>query len=273
MSEKSNPNPDPQTCKYQNEGCSFPVMIDPAWYKDYFSAPYGEIYSEYLLPDDMTRSEAAFARKALKLKASHRILDCPCGFGRHLAELAPKYPRLTGLDLDADNLSRAAARSARIPLVRADMRSLPFGNASFDIILNLFNSFGYFSRKEDRKLLGEFARVLAAGGRLLIDAANPRPLAELVKEYPRTQQQVGELVVSEEWSYDTRRRILMNNTQFDLAGKVSKRSYALQLYTAKEYAKMLSGAGFAMESVYGDFDGQEYDEGESPRLIVIGKRN
>ena len=51
-------------------------------------------------------------------------------------------------------------------LVRGDYRELPFEDASFDTVFNLFSSLGYLERDKDVGVLREFRRVLRPGGAL-----------------------------------------------------------------------------------------------------------
>lgn len=243
------------------------------WYRAYFSEPYGQIYADYLLPPDMSRDEAELVRNALQLSESDAILDCPCGFGRHMTEFLPRFRGITGLDLDRDCLRRAALNLPRARLVRGDMRSLPFPDASFDAIANLFNSFGYFSMEENRQVVGEFARVLKPGGQVLFDLANPEPLRELVEEYPQTQQQVLDLTLTEEWKYTPETRILENRSRIRLGSKTLKRSYSIRLYTLDELRELLSGNGLVIAQTYGETSRKPYDEQESTRLIVVARKS
>jgi ubiquinone/menaquinone biosynthesis C-methylase UbiE len=243
-----------------------------AWYREYFSEPYGEVYAEYLLPPDVDREEARFARKVLGLRAGERVLDCPCGYGRHLEQLRREFPNIVGLDLSRDCLLRAAEWIPNARLLRGDVRMLPFRDGAFDAVLNIFNSFGYFGEDENQNVLAEFARVLRSGGRVLIDVANPEPLVDLITEHPRTQQQVHDLLLTEDWSYDADTQVLHNQTRIELGGEVTERFYDLRLYSLSEMQDLLAGAGMQYEAVYGDFDGENYEPTESVRLIVVGKK-
>ena len=243
-----------------------------AWYHSYFSEPYGEIYAEYLLPPVVDQEEARFAREALHLKPPARLLDCPCGYGRHLDQLRREFPDIVGLDLNRDCLRRAAEWIPGISLVRGDIRALPFPEAAFDAVLNLFNSFGYFDHEENLRVLTEFARVLKPGGRALIDIANPKPLLDIIAEHPRTQQQVHDLLLTEDWDFEPETGVLHNRSRIELAGQVTERSYDLRLYALEEMRDLLQEARMTFETVYGDFNGEAYDAEESSRLIVVGRR-
>jgi len=125
-------------------------MMPPSrreWTTNYFRTLYGRLYRDYLLPRSQTRREVEFAKSVLELRKK-RVLDLACGFGRH-ARLLSKSNWVWAIDQNHDYLRMAreglSYRSMqRLALVRGDMRHLPFGDAQFDAVLLLFNSFGYF---------------------------------------------------------------------------------------------------------------------------------
>jgi SAM-dependent methyltransferase len=87
------------------------------------------------------------------LEAGARVLDAPCGFGRHSIELGCLGYQVTGGDFRETELERAgkAAREAglSLTLVCQDIRDMEFP-PEFDLGVNLFSSIGYFSDDEDR---------------------------------------------------------------------------------------------------------------------------
>src|SRR3954468_22047935 len=100
----------------------------------------------------------------MELPSGSRILDVPCGQGRHAHLLAEAGFDVDGLDYSADLLRRAKDRgTGRTPrYTPAAMRSLPAKwSRKSDAVLNLFTSFGFFTEPgDDARVLAEFARVL-----------------------------------------------------------------------------------------------------------------
>jgi SAM-dependent methyltransferase len=249
-----------------------PMAVERDWYRTYFREPYGEIYADYLLSPHVTGEEADFARKALGFGRGDRVLDCPCGYGRHMEWYWPGLPDIVGMDLEEDCLRRGVEALPGGRFVRGDMRALPFRTGGFDAALNLFNSFGYFSREENLAVAREFARVLRPGGGLMIDVANPAPLIDVVEEQPRTQQSIGELLVSEDWHFDAETSVLANRTRFELSAERTERSYEVILYDREGLSDLLTGVGLRVERVYGEFTGEEFDPRESTRIIVVARK-
>ncbi len=244
----------------------------PPWFENYFTEPYGTAYSEYLLNPDVAVYEAQAALDLLEQEPGARILDCPCGYGRHMDILRPLFPDIVGLDLDRDNLLRALRNAPEALVARGDMRRLPFNNNTFDAVLHLFNSFGYFDDEENERLLAEFARVMKLQGGICIDIANPQPLIDLIREKSRTQVAVHDLVLTEDWDYDEKTRRIHNESLFEVGERRELRCYDLRLYEIEELEAMIQNVGLKPCRVLGDFDGEEFAKEESSRIIMEARK-
>ena len=122
--------------------------IDSTWYRQHFNEDYRTLYAAR--DDAEAEAQVGFALQQLEIQAEDRVLDLCCGHGRHLEALAKRNIRATGVDLSLPLLKEALARGSG-PLLRADMRKLPFagGAEGFSVLLNFFTSFGYFQEEKD----------------------------------------------------------------------------------------------------------------------------
>src|ERR1700750_1712502 len=121
-------------------------MSSANWWADYFDAQYLLEY-EPLFDLERDRHEVARIMDVLGLPSGARILDVPCGQGRHAHLLAEAGFDVDGLDYSEDLLAKARARGTgpRLRYKRGDMRKLPpRWSERFDVVLNLFTSFGFF---------------------------------------------------------------------------------------------------------------------------------
>jgi SAM-dependent methyltransferase len=107
---------------------------------------------------------------AFDVRGCKRILDAACGNGRYsrfLLRHADPDAVLTSFDLSPRMLLRARARlkSERVSQAVADLTRLPYADASFDAIVC-----GWVLEHlpDPRPGLGELARVLQPGGKLLL---------------------------------------------------------------------------------------------------------
>ena len=101
------------------------------------------------------------------------VVDLASGSGPVARELARPGRTVVGLDLSAEELRLAARRGAG-PLVRADARTLPFRDASVDVVTS---ALGLVVVQPLASVLAEVARVLRPGGVLAAIAPALRPLA------------------------------------------------------------------------------------------------
>jgi SAM-dependent methyltransferase len=228
------------------------------WYVDFFDGDYLRIFSP-VLPPERTAAEVNAVVERLGLAPGARLLDLCCGQGRHAVPLAQLGYQLTGLDLSRPLLDRAAAAAAgqgrRVGLVEADMRRLPFADASFDAVLNLFNAFGYLEDDaQDELVLAEVARVLRPGGRFLQELANREALVRGWHDSDVTRTGDG-LVVLQERTLNLRSgRERVRYTLLD-GGRQTTREHAIRLYALTELEAMLGRAGLELLAVHGDLDG------------------
>lgn len=237
------------------------------WFRDWFGEEYLALYPH--------RDETE-AREAVDLycevaspMASSRVLDLACGAGRHLRELRAAGLDATGLDLSMALLRSGRGAATGDPLVRGDMREIPFAAAAFGGLTSFFTSFGYFADPvDDQRVLLEMARVLAPGGAFMLDFLNQaRVRRELVPE--DTRELNGERVVQVRSISDG---VVVKKIRIEPAGGGEVRAFEerVRLYSCEELVALLSAVGLVCEHRFGDYRGAEF-ESHSPRLILAGR--
>ncbi len=103
-----------------------------------------------------------------------------------LPSLVARAGRMVAVDVEEAVVGAAKRRLPDVEVVVADVRRLPFADATFDTILSN-STLDHFATTADIRLaLGELGRVLRPGGRLLVTLDNPaNPLVALSKLLPR----------------------------------------------------------------------------------------
>ncbi len=245
-----------------------PRHIPDDWYKEGFGALYPVVYAHRTV--EAAAPEAAFAAAQLGLTAEDRLLDLCCGTGRHLVHLARRTSHVAGLDYSPDLLCLARrALGAGIPLLRADMRRIPFTGA-FDCITSFFTSFAYFPKREENLgVVRETARALRLGGRFFIDYLNPGfVVANLA---PESNREVGEYHVRERrWIAGERVNKL---TEVRRGGDaVARWTESVALYDEAAFVALLKEGGLRPDHLFGDYDGSPVDVSR-PRMIAVGRRD
>lgn len=209
----------------------------------------------------------------LKLKRGARILDLCCGVGRHALEFARRGYVVTGVDLTAMYIREARKRAKReglaIDFLRQDMRRFRRTN-TFDVVINLFTSFGYFpTQRDDMRVAEHMHTALKKGGSFVIELMGKEVLARIYR--PRDWYELEGTIIMEErtpskdWStLENRWIILKGNRRKEFRFKI-------RFYSAAELCTLLKHAGFRKTEVYGDLAGVPYDS-KASRLIVVARK-
>ncbi len=97
------------------------------------------------------------------LPAGASLLDLGCGGGQDAGDLARRGYQVVGVDRTSALLSTGRRRYRSLPLVRADLRSLPFQAMSFDGLWAAA-SLMHFPKPEARRILADLCRLIRPGG-------------------------------------------------------------------------------------------------------------
>jgi SAM-dependent methyltransferase len=244
------------------------VEPDSEWWRSWFGPGYLALYDEYL--GERTPVEIDQLQALLRLRPPQRILDLPCGQGRHAIELARRGYDVTGVDLSPFLLKiaeeRARADGVRVRWLSGDMRQ-PIAGERFDVVLNLFTSLGYFADEgDDRKVVGAAATMLVPGGRFVLEVINGERVMAHFEE--REWFTVGQAAVVERRSLDRSTRRMVVERTVTTPNETDVSLHAIRLYVGRDVDAMLRGAGFALVDLYGDWSGEPLTP-ESLRVLAV----
>jgi SAM-dependent methyltransferase len=243
------------------------------WWTSFFSDFFGELQLD-AKSEEQTRAEVDALERELSLAAPQRILDVPCGAGRHSIELARRGHRVTGIDFNPAVVDRArtlaAAAGLAVDFRQGDMRELDF-DAAFDRAICHWGSFGYFSDDVNADYLRRVARALAPGGRFFLDALVAESL------YPKFRTRDWTHLGEGGWDG------LLEERRFDCAtgrvestwtliggGRDKSHAVSVRIYTYRELVGMLESAGFARFRALDDA-GAPFELG-SARLWLVAEK-
>jgi SAM-dependent methyltransferase len=200
------------------------------------------------------------------------VLDLCCGPGRHSVALAKKGFGVTGVDRSEFLLERARqhAEGSTVELIQSDARDFVRENA-FDMVVNLFTSFGYFAtRDEDLRMLRNAWRSLKPGGVLVMDLHGTETIALPKTPTVWREDPQGKVVIMHSQPLDDWQR--MRNSWVVLDGERARRfEFTLNLYSGAGLTKMLETAGFGDIKLFGSLDGTPYDA-TATRLVAVARR-
>jgi SAM-dependent methyltransferase len=244
------------------------------WWADHFDARYLQEYAP-LFTLERDRQEVGRVIEVLGLPAGSRILDVPCGQGRHAHLLAEAGFRVDGLDYSAKLLARARSRgmSPSLRYVRGDMRRLPSRwTGRYDAVVNLFTSFGFFADPaDDRRVVHELARVLRGGGILVWHGGSRDGIMAgfLTRDWWTSSD---DMMFGQERRFDPLSGILTVRSSWSGRGRRGEREHRIRLYTATRLAELCADVGLIVEAAYDGWRDRPLSRRSSEMLLVARKQ-
>jgi SAM-dependent methyltransferase len=247
-------------------------MTEGEWWRSFFSGLAVDFWLQ-VAGEEQTRSEVDFLERVLQLIPQARILDVPCGGGRHAVELASRGFNVTGVDLSLEFLDDArrlaSERDVRVSWVHKEMRDLA-GAGPFDGSYCVGNSFGYLDDPGNAEFLQAVAQVLRPGARLVIDTDL---VAELLLPtfQERRWYEFGDVLCLIRHRYNHVLGRLETEYTFVRDGHVERRKAFLRVYSYSELCRLLERAGFGGFESFGSLEQEPFKLG-APRLLLVATR-
>lgn len=255
--------------------------VQPDWWRNIFNSLYLKTDADVVEDITITRKEVDLFSEILNLTKDDMILDLCCGQGRHALEITKRGFKVEGLDRSRYLIQKAKASAKKenlnIKFKEGDARKLPFPTDSFEVVMMLGNSFGYFETvQDDLRVLKEIFRVLKPWGRLLLDVTDGEYLRE--KFQARSWEWIDKkLFVCRERSLSAdRQRLISREVVTDVTkGVIADQFYAERLYIKDDLLKLLKEAGFSDGAIHGEIatdSARNQDLGMmEKRIVVTGK--
>jgi len=205
------------------------------------------------------------------LPVGSRILDVPCGQGRHTHLLAESGYDVDGLDYSRKLLDVARKRGTapNLRYTRGDMREMPERwTKRFDAVLNLFTSFGFFAHpSDDARVIKEFARLLKPRGTLIWHGASRDGVMARFLARDWWTSPDGTLFAQER-EFDSLSGVLTVHSTWRKGQTMGTREHRLRLYTASRLAEMCADAGLIVEHAHDGFNDRQMRRTSSEMLLV-----
>ena len=248
--------------------------VAPAdWWATYFDEQYLLEYQPLFTPVD-DRKQVRRLLELLELPAGSRILDVPCGQGRHAHLLAESGLDVDGLDYSAKLLARAIDRGIgpNLRYLRGDMRRMPSRwSGRFDAVANLFTSFGFFiDPADDARVIAEFARVLKPGGVLVWHGGSRDGLAARLLVRDWWQSNDGTMIAHER-RFDPLSGTLHVKSTWRGARSSGSRDHRIRIYTATRIAELCAQAGLIVEQAWDGWRRRPLTRRSTEMLLIARK--
>ncbi len=132
---------------------------------------YAEWASVYDAPDNpVLLAEEPVVREMVAHYPTGDALDAACGTGRHAEYLASLSHRVVGVDATPEMLERARAKVPGARFETGDLTALPLPDGAVDLAVC---SFALTHCADLGPPVGELARVVRPGGRVVVSDAHP----------------------------------------------------------------------------------------------------
>ena len=234
------------------------------WFENWFNTPFYHILYDYRNDD-----EAEFFMNNLvgflELEKGNRVLDLPCGKGRHSLFLNALGYQTTGADLSANSIAHAKQfEKPGLSFEIHDMRDPLQGR--YDAIFNLFTSFGYFNRETTNiQVFKNFKEALKPGGHIVVDFLN---LVKVIKDLVPRQEFSKKGIDFKIHKKISNNFIIKEIEVIDREEtyQYEERVQALDLAKFKYFAE---ASGLEIEHVFGDYALNNYNPETSDRLILV----
>jgi SAM-dependent methyltransferase len=249
------------------------MHIASNWWSTFFRGTFLEIWRRAAGPE-MTEPEVDFLERELALEPGARILDAPCGFGRHALSLARRGYAVRGIDIAGEYIAQAEAAAREEGLdasfVQGDVQDLSL-EAEFDGAYCVGNSFAYFDDAGNRRFIERLFRALKPGARLVLETG---VVAESI--FPnleaRTWGPLGDLLFLAARSYDPATGRLSSEYTCVEGGKVDTAGASYQVYLHRELVALLESAGFTGVTSHGGLEGEPFALGSRDLFLTALKR-
>lgn len=248
-------------------------MIDHNnWYQYFFDGLALDLWDR-VVSSEYTDQEVKFITEVIPLPPGTRVLDMPCGSGRHSVALARAGYELTSIDISKTYMDRLKEKVSQesLPIRVIEMDMLKYNaEEKNDVVLCLGNSFSYFNRDKMSTFLGVLSNSVKKEGYVLVNTGS---LAESV--LPNRQEnswmQVGDLYFLMAHEYDSSLGALRTNMQFIEGNRIEKKTAYHFYYTLAEVNKMCESQGLKVKTVFAGLDGKIFQFG-NPQAYILMQR-
>ncbi len=221
-----------------------------------------------------TKRDMCAMARFLGLRTDMKILDLCCGPGRAMLPLAEMGYDVTGVDLTkpylAHAMKEARRRGVSCRFVHGDMRMFREPE-TYDVILNLFTSFGYFAdQRDNQRVLDNIHASLKRGGKLLLEIRSREVYKRIFRpkdwEERRGVYLLKERIPRRSWTWLENPWIVLEK------GRTYRFDVSHHVYGVEDLTAMFRRAGFSQVDLHGHVGGGSFDPETSDNLVAVATK-
>ncbi|UII22487.1 SAM-dependent methyltransferase [Fulvivirga ligni] len=242
------------------------TAVSKEWFGEWFNSPYYHIlYKNRNLEEAQKFIDNLISH--FKIDINHKVLDLACGKGRHSIYINKKGFDVVGVDLSAESIKYAKQfENEKLHFHIHDMREI-FRKNEFDVILNMFTSFGYFKTEaENEQAICAVAAGLKPKGSFLMDFLNPHKVIKNLQ--PFHEKEIGGI------HFKIRKKLsddgfIIKYIEFSDEGRDYIFHEHVKVIYKESFLRYFSKAGLKTIQIFGDYDLNPYDKETSDRMIFV----
>jgi D-alanine-D-alanine ligase len=255
--------------------------VDPNWWRSIFNSLYLKTDADVVDDQEITRREISLFLEVLRPAVDDAILDLCCGQGRHTLEMNRRGFKVEGLDRSRYLIQKARTLAEKeglnIKFREGDARKLLYPTDTFEVVMILGNSFGYFETiQDDLRVLKQVFRVLKPGGRLLVDVADGEYLRKNFEARSWEWIDQKRFVCRERSLSVDQQRLISREVITDInKGVIADQFYAETLYDRESLIRLMLEAGFSNIAWHGELEVESLRNQDlgmmAKRIIITGE--
>jgi cyclopropane fatty-acyl-phospholipid synthase-like methyltransferase len=239
-----------------------------SWFAHWFDSPY---YHTLYKNRDEKEAQAFIDNlvQHLQITKGSKLIDIACGKGRHATYFNSLGLDVVGVDLSPNSIASATKNAnATLQFSVHDMREV-YQENSFDVVTNLFTSFGYFEENADeQKAINAMVSNLKSEGVLIIDFMNVKKvIANLVASEQKTIDGI---------TFDIIRKIeagyIIKDIQITDGAIKQHFQEKVKAITLANYSEFITNVELKIIDIFGNYKLEDFNAITSDRLILICKK-
>lgn len=235
----------------------------PSTYGDAFADVYDDWYADVSPVEDTVTFLAG--------RTAGPVLEVGSGTGRLAGPLRAAGLTVVGVDASTAMLRRSTTQWPTVPVVAADMRTLPFVSASFGAALFAYNTlFNLPTADAQRRALAEAAAVLHDRGLVVVEAFVPGTGAgEREDRVEVVRLDVSSVVLRVSRNDPTTRSVSGHHVELRDGEPVRLRPWHVHYCSPTDLDDLAAGAGLRLVERVGDWGGTRFDDASTVHVSVF----
>lgn len=235
-------------------------------------------YNNIARNDEQTDIETKFIAEKLRLKTGSKILDLGCGGGRNAFALERNNFKVTGIDLNKYAIEQANLnKNENLEFIHKDILDIDY-QEEFNAAILIFNHFSSFNFTEAKKLLKKIEKSVVSQGKVLIEISSYEHALSL-----NGSQEWG---IYDKWLAGDFKQLVLTDNIFNEknkthirkdycvslnSGEISTYQQTSYIYDLEQIHEMLKFAGLKLVQIYGNWDGNFFEENDENMILLIQK--